>query len=77
MQGIFGKYIIEKADGSAVDPDACYFVLRLDTDINARTAMHVYAALVKGHLGADITACLNELDSGHEPHFSRIWRHCE
>ena len=42
-QGLFGKYIIKKADGSPVDPDACYFVLRLDTDPAAQIAVRAYA----------------------------------
>lgn len=41
--GIYGKYIIQKADGSPVDPQAVYFVLRLDTDLAARSAALTYA----------------------------------
>lgn len=29
--GLHGRYVISKADGSPVDPDAVYFVLRLDS----------------------------------------------
>lgn len=28
--GLFGKYKIAKSDGSPIDPDAIYFVLRID-----------------------------------------------
>ena len=45
QQGLFGKYIIAKADGSEVDPAARYFVLRLDTDTHARRAALLYAEL--------------------------------
>ncbi len=43
MSKLFGKYHIEKMDGSPVDPKAQYFVLRIDTDPNARVALHAYA----------------------------------
>lgn len=46
MKGLFKKYIITKADGSPVDPDAVYFVLRLDTDPHAERAAEAYAASV-------------------------------
>lgn len=42
MTGLFNKYIIQKADGSPIDPNAQYFVLRLDTDIAARIAVRAY-----------------------------------
>lgn len=30
MQGLFGKYLISKRDGSPLDPSALYFVIRYD-----------------------------------------------
>ena len=42
MAGIYGKYKIEKADGTPVDPKAIYFTLRLDTDPYARAAIRAY-----------------------------------
>ena len=41
------KYIIQKADGSKVDEEADYFVLRLDTDPHALIALEAYANSVK------------------------------
>jgi hypothetical protein len=41
-KGLYGKYRIEKTDGSAVDPKAVYFTLRLDTDRHARRAIQAY-----------------------------------
>lgn len=84
--GVCGKYIIEKADGSPVDPEATYFVLRLDVDPAARAAMWAYAeATGNEKLAGDITACLNELeeppcgcreaDCPHARVFSSVWRH--
>lgn len=43
LRGIYGKYVIAKTDGSSVDSNAHYFVLRLDTDPAARTAALAYA----------------------------------
>lgn len=42
-EGLYGKYCISKADGSPVDPNADYFVLRLDTDPVARRAAREYS----------------------------------
>jgi len=43
MKGYYKKYSITKADGRPCDPDAEYFVLRLDTDPAARAALRTYA----------------------------------
>jgi hypothetical protein len=45
-EGLYQKYIIQKNDGSPVDPNAQYFVLRIDTDPNARKAVLRYASLI-------------------------------
>lgn len=42
QKGLYGKYIIHKADGSPVDPKAKYFVLRLDKDPHAQKAELAY-----------------------------------
>lgn len=56
-QGLMPRYTILKADGSPVDPDAEYFVLRLDDGgsdkihIGAcRDAVLLYAMMVQDHL---------------------------
>ena len=41
-QGLYDKYIVTKADGSSVDLEAQYFVLRIDTDPCARLALRTY-----------------------------------
>ena len=46
LTGIYGKYIIQKANGEPTDPHAQYFVLRADTDIHARKALRAYAKSV-------------------------------
>ena len=89
-RGVYGKYVIEKADGSPVDPEACYFVLRLDTDPAARKAAAQYARSVRRKnavFADDIERCLNELERppcgcreaicSHTPMFSDVWRHGE
>ncbi|MCE5185042.1 MAG: hypothetical protein LLF76_02830 [Planctomycetaceae bacterium] len=45
--GLRHKYIIQKVDGSRIDPNADYFVLRLDTDPHARKAFRAYAESVQ------------------------------
>lgn len=44
---LYGKYRIAKADGSPIDPDAQYFVLRIDTDQAAREALKTYAEYIE------------------------------
>ena len=41
------KYIIQKTDGTTVDPEAWYFVLRVDKDPHARVAAIAYALSVR------------------------------
>ena len=55
--GLHRKYIIKKSDGSLVDPDAEYFVLRLDVNGKdekhtkaCRKALMLYAEEIKDHL---------------------------
>ena len=61
MKGLYNKYIIIKANGKKVDPDARYFVLRIDTDPHARIALRAYGKSVKKEnpkLAAEIEAYL-------------------
>lgn len=41
------KYVISKQNGDPIDPNAFYFVLRLDTDPHARKAAMAYAESVE------------------------------
>lgn len=41
------KYVIQKTDGEPVDPNAWYFVLRIDKDIHAQQAALAYALSVR------------------------------
>ena len=43
MEGIYGKYKIEKTNGKPLDDNAKYFVLRYDKDPHAIKAMEAYA----------------------------------
>lgn len=45
-KGLYGKYLIAKANGMPIEPKADYFILRLDTDKAARIAALVYAELI-------------------------------
>lgn len=55
--GLYGKYLLSKADGSVVDPEADYFILRLDTDPIARMAANEYAIRTPdGKLGRELAA---------------------
>lgn len=40
---LFDKYKVEKVDGTDVDPDAVYFVLRIDNDEDALLAAMMWA----------------------------------
>ena len=41
------KYIVTKSDDSPVDPEAQYFILRIDKDPLARMALKLYARLIR------------------------------
>lgn len=61
---LYDKYVIAKRDGSPIDPEAQYFVLRLDTDGCAREAARVYADSVEAEwpgLAADLRALVDSL----------------
>ena len=65
QRGIYGKYLVEKSDGSPVDPKAIYFTLRLDTDPHARAAVRAYATSCQAEnpdLAADLINLLEELE---------------
>lgn len=46
MSKLFQKYNVTKNDGSPVDPNAQYFVLRVDTDPVARKAVLLYSSYI-------------------------------
>lgn len=55
--GLYGKYIVTKANGDPVDPEAEYLVLRIDKDPGARWAAETYADYIQSQmpeLAADI-----------------------
>jgi len=56
MPGLYGKYTIGKSDGTPVDPNAKYIVLRYDAgsdDELARMALLRYSTLGGGAYGDD------------------------
>ena len=66
-KGLYGKYIVQKADGSPTDPGAEYFVLRLDTDRIARAAARFYAVQIRHEnptLAQDLQRQCNEIEAG-------------
>jgi hypothetical protein len=60
------KYEISKTDGSPMDPEAWYFVLRVDKDKHARVAALAYAKSVAKD---NIKLCLDLLETviGYDP----------
>jgi hypothetical protein len=64
-RGLYGKYRIEKVDGSPVDPGAVYFTLRLDTDRHARAAVRAYIESCRGEapeLARDLERLLEKIN---------------
>lgn len=50
MKGLYTKYVIQKSDGSPVDPEAQYFILRIDKGdyvMACRAALAVFARRVR------------------------------
>lgn len=65
--GLYGKYIIEKADGSPMNPEAEYLVLRLDNDETCRRAALAWSGFIQDRqpeLAADIRAWVARLERG-------------
>lgn len=66
MDGLYDKYIITKNNGESVDPNAVYFVLRLDTDKLARRAAQNYALdmmFINPKLYSDLMKLINKLSN--------------
>ena len=64
MDKLYDKYVIAKSDGSAIDPEAQYFVLRLDSDVCARSAARLYAKCIRWKwpgLAEDLCALVDSL----------------
>ena len=69
-RGLYGKYVVQKADGEQVDPKAVYFTLRVDTDKFAWVAIRAYAEACKDErpeLAQDLEVLLGR--------FEREWKH--
>ena len=62
MSNLLSKYHITKNDGSPVDPNAQYFVLRIDTDLHARYAVYAYAASISDELADELRAWVKPCD---------------
>ena len=45
--GLYDKYHVERKDGTPCDPEAQYFVLRVDEDPHALKALKCYAVSVR------------------------------
>ena len=71
-KGLYNKYIVQKADGSPVDPDAFYLVLRLDKGeyLEAcRAGAISFAHLVtdlNSELSADILQLIEDYEKGED-----------
>lgn len=57
------KYILKKTDGSEIDPEADYFVLRIDKDPVAILAAEVYA---QNTPDKDLAAAMLNRIAGHK-----------
>lgn len=66
MDKLYDKYAVSKQNRLPVDPEARYFVLRLDSDGCAREAARTYARCVKRvrpNLAAQLLALVDELEA--------------
>ena len=67
QQGLYGKFIISKADGSPIDPKAKYIVLRYDADSKdfgpSSAAIRKYAELISTTNLEFATGLIKEMNS--------------
>jgi hypothetical protein len=64
--GVYDKYVVTKKVGIC-DPDAEYFVLRIDTDPHARVALKAYAQSIleeNRNLAFDLLAKVAKYEGG-------------
>ncbi len=76
-KGLYNRYIVEKRSTQNIDPNAIYFVLRLDRfgddeawTKNCRGAARVLAAFMPTHLkemGKDLEALINKIERDECP----------
>jgi hypothetical protein len=74
-KGLYNRYVVSKADGSASDPAAIYFVLRPNSKDKvhaeaSKEALLIYAKRVQSfypELAADIRALVASLNAGEPP----------
>ena len=67
--GLDNKYIITKKDGRPTDPNAVYFVLRLDKDPHALNAINTYLNSVRKdnpELARDLCSVVTEIIMNQE-----------
>jgi hypothetical protein len=65
MDELYRKYKVVKADETPTDCNAVYYVLRLDTDRNARIAARAYAEACKftsPQLSGDLIALVDAIE---------------
>jgi len=60
--GLYNKYVIAKESGEPLDPDAEYFVLRIDSDPAARMALRYFCLYCAAELAAELQHLLERLD---------------
>lgn len=60
------KYVVLKRSGEPTDPEAIYFVLRLDNDPHARVAAAAYAASVMHHNSKFARDIRKKIEQGEE-----------
>ena len=60
-EGLYGKYIIEKADGTAIDPNAKYFVIRYDVRHNKSIEENSRALIILYNYAESIRKLNNKL----------------
>ncbi len=83
MSMLFDKYIVSKSRGHT-DPDAQYFVLRIDTDPAARYALNAYALHIfkndpkfAAELLAWVERCESASNTGVEPTVETVGKNQE
>lgn len=64
LSGFYLKYRVLKLDGTAIEPNAQYFVLRVDEDPHAKYALYHYSKSIRAYnsvLADDLIRWLNDL----------------
>lgn len=63
---LYKKYVVTKTSGEPINPEAQYFILRIDTDVHARIALRAYIKSIRAENMELARDLINWLGESHD-----------